>query len=110
MTDLAVFNPSSATWMINLQDSSSNTIGSRNYTFGATGLDDIPIPGDFDGNGVTDTAVFRPDTAQWLIALDASGNAIGAMSYSFGATGLTDIPTMAPIAALKALGSAARRA
>ena len=60
---------------------------------------------------MTDTAVFRPDTAQWLIALrDASGNAIGAMSYSFGATGLTDIPTMAPIAALKALGSAARRA
>ena len=79
--------------------------GSRTYTFGATGLTDIPIPGDFDGNGVTDTAVFRPDTGQWLIGLrDSSGNAIGAMSYSFGATGLTDIPTMAPIAALKALG------
>ena len=33
---------------------------------------------DYDGNGVTDTAVFRPDTAQWLIGLrNASGAAIG---------------------------------
>ena len=93
MTDTAVFRPDTAQWLIALRDASGNIIGTRIYDFGATGMTDLPVSGDFDGNGVTDTAVFRPDTAQWLIGLrDASGNAIGARVISFGATGLKDIP------------------
>jgi peptidoglycan hydrolase-like protein with peptidoglycan-binding domain len=34
-------------------------------TFGAK--DDVPVVGDYDGNGVTDLAVYRPSTSQWLV-------------------------------------------
>ena len=33
--------------------------------FGAPG--DRPMPGDYDGNGTTDLAVYRPSTGQWLV-------------------------------------------
>ena len=27
----------------------------------------MPVPGDYDGNGTTDKAVFRPSTGQWFV-------------------------------------------
>ena len=28
---------------------------------------DVPVPGDFDGDGSTDVAVYRPSTGDWLV-------------------------------------------
>jgi hypothetical protein len=28
---------------------------------------DVPAPGDYDGDGIIDLAVFRPSTGQWLV-------------------------------------------
>ncbi|MEO6811806.1 MAG: pre-peptidase C-terminal domain-containing protein [Isosphaeraceae bacterium] len=105
VTDFAVFQPSDARWLIQLKDESDNVIGVRTPQFGAPNLIHIPIPGDYDGNGVTDFAVFQPSDARWLIQLkDASGNVIGIRTPQFGAPNLMHIPTQAPIGSLVRIG------
>ena len=55
----------------------------RNHStvpFGLAG--DVPVPGDYDGNGIVETAVFRPSSAEWLFP--------AAPPVQFGSTG--DIP------------------
>ena len=49
--DIAVFRPSTATWFVQ---------GQFTVAFGQSG--DVPVPGDYNGDGVTDPAVYRPAT------------------------------------------------
>ena len=44
---------------------------------------DIPVPGDYDGTGRTELAVFRPKTGQWIV----SGPS-GARVFSYGSLNL----------------------
>ena len=66
--------------------------------FGLPGDRDLPAPGDYDGDGITDIATFRPisDTtpgaAEWFI-LPSSTNR--AFSIPFGAAGGLDLPAQA---------------
>ena len=57
-------------------------------SFGAQHLFDIPVPGDYDGIGRTELAVFRPSTAQWFI-LNPDGSQ---RVVNFGAAHLFDLP------------------
>ncbi|WP_158633472.1 Ig-like domain-containing protein [Tautonia sociabilis] len=96
VSDLAVFRPATADWLIVLRDAGGALLQARVYRFGDTDLRDLPVPADYDGNGVADLAVFRPATADWLISLrDADGSAIGAMRFRFGDTDLRDLPVPA---------------
>ena len=59
------------------------------YAWGAGG--DVPIVGDFDGDGRTDVTVYRPSSAHWFI-LKSSTNFTVDNTYQWGATG--DIPML----------------
>ena len=70
--DLAVFRPSNGTWYIKL--SSGFYGGSKAYPkyrdyyieqFGQSG--DVPVPADYDGDGLPDLAVYRPSTGVWYV-------------------------------------------
>lgn len=63
-SDLAVFDRNTAVWRFNTL-SSGATVPS--FAFGARG--DLPAPADYDGNGCTDLAVYRPSNASWHIQL-----------------------------------------
>jgi hypothetical protein len=55
--------------------------------FGANG--DFAVPGDYDGDGRFDTAVFRPSLNTWYIQRTSAGTAI----VSFGASGDLPVPS-----------------
>jgi subtilisin-like proprotein convertase family protein len=94
--DIGVYRPfsdrqaGSAEWLI-----LGSRMGFRSILFGSSGLD-LPAPADFDGDGITDLAVYRPQSdlvpgaSQWFILLSAGG----AISPLFGGAGL-DIPVPA---------------
>ncbi len=75
-TDIAIFDRITALWEIR---------GVTQFYFGDPGIEtesaftsskDIPAPGDFNGDGTTDAAVYRPSESLWSIR--------GMTSFSFG--------------------------
>lgn len=75
--DQAVFNPyywdggtnSRPLWQIN-----RSSLGPMYVSWGLS--DDRPVPGDYDGDGKTDIAVFRPSTATWYLLRSTAGPSI----------------------------------
>jgi lysophospholipase L1-like esterase len=79
-TDLAVYRPSTAQWLI-----FPSTAGPRVVPLGVPDQD-VPVPADYDGDGQADPAVYQPATALWLISPSSSAE----RAVQFGAPG--DIP------------------
>ena len=73
------------TWYLRNVNSAGSSIGSFGY--GSPG--DIPVAGDWNGDGTTTVGVFRPSTATWYLS---GANANGALTggFTFGSPG--DIP------------------
>lgn len=82
-TDLAVFRPAAATWIIQLSSGSVKVV-----SMGDPAQGDVAIPGDYDGDGITDPAVFRPSTATWIARLSGGG----VMVTTMGDAGHHDLP------------------
>jgi hypothetical protein len=57
---MVLFRPSNGTWYLRY----TGTGQASGFPWGSAL--DIPAPGDFDGDGRTDIAVFRPGDGTWL--------------------------------------------
>ena len=75
-TDPAFFRPSTGTWhtlaSADLQAAAAATqsgapflLDTEEVEFGQHG--DLPVPGDYDGDGVTDLALYRPSKRLWIV-------------------------------------------
>lgn len=76
--DLAYWRPSTGYWVV--MGPGGSTQASQGW--GTSG--DVPVPGDFDGDGKTDFSIFRPSTNVWWV-LKSSDTTY--TTYNFGATG-----------------------
>lgn len=82
--DLAVWRPGTqGVWYIRITGSTWIT-----QNWGTSG--DVPIPGDFDGDGTTDYSVFRPSNSNWYIVLSSTGS-----TTNFAYATSTDLPAQA---------------
>lgn len=74
IVDIAVWRPSNSVWYINR--SSDSTI--MFYSWGMTSVrptglvPDVPVIGDFDGDGIDDITVWRPDTGIWYALVSST--------------------------------------
>jgi hypothetical protein len=75
---IASFRYSSLAYSISRQDV---------YQWGQPG--DVPVPADFDGDGRSELAVFRPATGEWLVRYSSMPSS-GAGVYQWGEPG--DLP------------------
>jgi glucose/arabinose dehydrogenase len=83
--DLAVYRPSTGTWMV--EQSTTNNTASFSIHWGVG--TDTPVPGDYDGDAKADLAVYRPSTGTWYI-LQSSSNYTTFLTANWGIS--TDIP------------------
>jgi len=90
--DLVIYRPSTGFWSVNYQKNGAYD-GAVDRTSAFGGMpNDIPVMGDFDGNGTIDRAIYR--NGSWLIDLDWIGTT--AWTCAFG--GLAgDVPVVADV-------------
>ncbi|REJ75683.1 MAG: VCBS repeat-containing protein [Acidobacteria bacterium] len=98
-SDLAVFRPSTGEWLV--IDTNSQHV--TRLEWGAPG--DIPIEGDFDGDGISDLAVFRGSSSTWWI-LESGAGSVRAIQFGvegdlpvagdYDGDGMTDLAVFRP--------------
>ena len=87
--DLAVYRPETGVWYVKPTNTRVLFFDGDIYAvkFGQTG--DIPVSADYDGDRITDFAVYRPETGVWYVL----GSKTGFYAAQFGIK--TDIPVAA---------------
>ena len=69
-TDVAVYRPSTGRWSIRKSGQGGPiNFGAYNTSLSLQwgGAGDVPVPGDYDGDGRDDVAVFRPSSGMWFL-------------------------------------------
>ena len=83
-SDIAVWNNSSATFYIRYSSGSGPNGTSPVAVPWGTTSDSIPVPGDYDGDGKTDIAVWNNSSATWFLSYSSGASPT---TKSFGTTG-----------------------
>jgi hypothetical protein len=80
---IGVFRPATGVWYL---DMDRNGVSDITVRFGIK--DDVPMPADYNGDGITDICVFRPSTGYWYFDYNMDGRVD--KSFRYGTIG--DIP------------------
>ena len=92
MADLAVFDMATGNWYVKLLNASGGGVAlgdavllGVNWGFGGC----VPVPGDYDGDGVWDLAVFDAATGNWYIRTVSGASIL--FQYNWGFNGCTPV-------------------
>jgi hypothetical protein len=92
-TDPAIWRASTGTWY---WLRSSDAYSYETYVavqWGSQAEGDLPIPGDYDGDGKTDPAVWRPSTGMWYVVKSSDAYSYGSfLSWQWGSQAEGDVP------------------
>jgi hypothetical protein len=91
LSDVAVWRPGTGIWYVRTSGSFYSASGDLLIQWGSGVYDDVPVPGDYDGDGRTDPAVWRPGTGTWWVRT-SSTNYTAYLSLQWGAGWLLDVP------------------
>lgn len=78
--DIAVWRGSNGNWMVMGQTGSAATT----FSFGLGSLGDVPLVGDYDGDGKTDFSIFRPGTTSTFYVWPSSGGSYWGYNWGGG--------------------------
>ncbi|MEZ5306289.1 MAG: FG-GAP-like repeat-containing protein [Pyrinomonadaceae bacterium] len=84
-SELAVWRPSTGVWWVKAGTETDQI----SVSWGHTG--DIPVVGDYDGDGKADFAVYRPSEGRWYILKSSSGDG-QPVTISLGSEADTPVP------------------
>jgi Zn-dependent metalloprotease len=96
-TDIAVWRPSGGYWHILMSSTrdSLNLFG-RSVVHQWGSFYDQPVPGDYDGDGRTELAVFRPSEGNWYVLMSSTINSVlpfgASVVYNYGQNGDVPVP------------------
>ncbi len=94
-TDLAIWRPGDGMWWI-LYSGYPNMIDKPfdSVQWGLPGFGDVPVPGDYNGDGYLDAAVWRGTNGVWYINYVNGASAGTAQAFQFGLPGDTPVTNM----------------
>lgn len=88
--DIVNWNGANGQWRFGNGDwNPTANVPSQTYNWGSSSLGDVPAPGDFDGDGQTDYAVYRNGEGKWYVDLSSTA---AWTEFNFGLPGDIPIP------------------
>jgi hypothetical protein len=92
-TDPAVWRPSTGTWYWLRSSDAYSYATYVGVQWGSQADGDIPMPGDYDGDGKADPAVWRPSGGMWYALKSSDAYSYGSyLSWQWGSQALGDVP------------------